>query len=1032
MDHTARSARRSDKTALYVCTIALLIVLTSLPIKAQSGNQGSIEGLVADSSGAVIEGVTIGVRNLDTAATFSSHTNNTGLFRFSILPVGSYELTADHPGFAKLTLARVVVTEGARINLPLVLSLAEHLESAVVSAREPIVETTRTDVSATIDDRTISNVPVNGRDFANLALLTPGVTRDVRGGLSFGGQRASNVMRVDGVEDNDPYFDQPLAGGFSRDGKGAYQFSQSAIEELHVSANGYDAELGHASGGVVSVVTKSGTNEFRGTVFEYYRDKSLNANDPVNALNGQPKSPFHVNQAGAILGGPLRKNKLFFFLNFEALRSTVPNTVVLSIPETFQLSSDAQQASFEQRALDYLQARADSWTLPLTQNVFLGKLDWQLSPEHSLSGRWNGQRFAGGNLGVGQQNSLEHAIVNRQISSTAGFTLTSSLSPSTVNVARFNYLGTDAPSIAQSSNPEATVRQSGQTVLTIGQAQTGATGVNRGEWSETISQLRGRHTLKAGGVVSVNRIANSSAGNFSGSYTFNSLASFGRSLAGMPTAGTQYTQSFSGNGTPGSLVHPAFWEISAFAQDDWRARSDVMVNLGIRYDVQPMTNPPVKNPSPELAAAGLDTSALATDMRDLAPRIGVAWTPAGHGAVVVRGAYGLFYGRTPGMALANASYQNGVSVQTRTLQGGSVSSAALIPTYPNNICGPPDPNGRPPSCAAPAAGAGQPLLLFFGEGYRQPHTRQASSGVEFQLQPDLSLVVTYLFVRGSNLQRIRDVNLGTTTPMPIGIAGSTDTVVIQRFSDLRPLRTFGRILTYQSDAESTYQGVVAQLNKRLSHNVQLLAAYTLGKVIDDAPNVYWNNPGPGPDMRLLSDATNPRADRGPGVNDQRHRLSVSGVWDLDYADSFSGVAKAIFRDFQVSFILTAQSGQPYSGMVSSDLNNDGNLWNDRTPGSARDAFYVPATVSFDPRLMRTVRLTGRASLQLAWEAFNVFNRTNLVSVRTMQYSYSTDTNTCGVEGGSCLVPQVIGLTAFGTPLTSAGPRVMQLSARLVF
>src|SRR5215475_10758974 len=222
MDHTARFARRSDKTAIYVCAIALplLTVLTSLPAKAQSGNQGSIEGLVADSSGAVIEGVTIGVRHLETSATFSSHTNNVGLFRFPILPIGTYELTAEHPGFAKLTIARVVVAEGARINMPLVLSLAEHLESTVVNAREPIVETTRTDVSATIDDRTIANVPVNGRDFANLALLTPGVTRDVLGGLSFGGQRASNVMRVDGVEDNDPYFDQPLAGGFSRDGKG--------------------------------------------------------------------------------------------------------------------------------------------------------------------------------------------------------------------------------------------------------------------------------------------------------------------------------------------------------------------------------------------------------------------------------------------------------------------------------------------------------------------------------------------------------------------------------------------------------------------------------------------------------------------------------------------------------------------------------------------------------------------------------------------------------------------------------------------
>src|SRR5204863_9908898 len=150
------------------------------------------------------------------------------------------------------------------------------------------------------------------------------------------------------------------------------------------------------------------------------------------------------------------------------------------------------------------------------------------------------------------------------------------------------------------------------------------------------------------------------------------------------------------------------------------------------------------------------------------PRIGVAWTPSGHHGVMIRGAYGLFYGRTPGLILANAFYQNGVSVQTRTLQGGS-PGAESIPSYPNNICGPPDPAGLPPSCAAPAGGAGPPLLAFFGPGYRQPHTQQASAGAEFQLQRDLSLAVTYLFVKGSDLQRVRDINLGATTPTPIGI-----------------------------------------------------------------------------------------------------------------------------------------------------------------------------------------------------------------------------------------------------------------------
>jgi hypothetical protein len=1005
--------------------LALALTLIPTVVRAQSGNQGSIEGFATDSSGGVIAAVVVTLRNLDTSRTFVASTNDAGLFRFPILPVGAYELTAEHARFATVTIARVVLNEGARINLPLTMSIAESKESVTVSPREPIVETTRTDVSTTLDGRMIANMPVNGRDFANLALLTPGVTRDVRGGLSFSGQRGSNVMRVDGVEDNDPIFDQPIAGGFVRDGRGAYQFSQSAIEELHVSANAYGAELGHATGGVMSVVTKSGSNEYRGSAFEFYRDKALNANDPVNVQNGLPKAPFHVNQIGGVVGGPLRKNTLFFFFNYEALRSTVQNTVVLTLPETFRFSSDPDAARFEQQALAYLEARAQSWTLPLTQDIYMPKVDWQLAPGHSLSGRWNRRRFTGGNLGVGPQNSLEHATVNEAPSDTVAATLTSSLSSSTVNVARFNYLWYDQPWHVQSPNAEAIVYQGGQEVLAVGQATDRDRTATRAEWSDTVSHLRGRHTLKIGGNLSVNRITDYTAGNFSGSYRFNSLESFGRSLAGTPlsVSGDQYTQAFSGEGTRGATVRPAFSELSAFANDDWRVRSNITLTLGARYDLQLMMKPPVKNPSPQLAAAGLDTSELETDKRDLAPRLGVAWTPRGDNGMVVRGGYGLFYGRTPGLSLSNALLQNGITVQTRVFRAGS-PSASLIPSYPNNVCGPPDPAGLPPNCSAPALGGAPPSLFLFGNGYRQPVTQQASAGAEFQLHSDLSVGVTYLFVKGSHLQRMRDVNLGATTPGTIGIANSTETLVVPVFPALRPLPDFDAIQVLESDAESVYHGMAVQLNKRFSSHVQVLASYTLGKVIDDAPSVYGDGP--------LSDPSNPSADRGPGVNDQRHRLSVSGMWDLDYADRMSGVTKALMSAWQLSFILTAQSGQPYSGMVQTDLNNDGNASNDRTPGSTRNSFYAPSTVSLDPRLARMVRIGRRSSLQLALEAFNVFNRTNIIAVRTTQYAYTKDQAACGIAAAPCLVPQDHGLTAFGTPVTSAGPRILQLSARFVF
>jgi hypothetical protein len=186
------------------------------------------------------------------------------------------------------------------------------------------------------------------------------------------------------------------------------------------------------------------------------------------------------------------------------------------------------------------------------------------------------------------------------------------------------------------------------------------------------------------------------------------------------------------------------------------------------------------------------------------------------------------------------------------------------------------------------------------------------------------------------------------------------------------------------------------------------------------------------DFRMLSDPSNPRADRAAGINDQRHRLVLSGIRELNYADRLPRRAKAIFSGWELSGILTAQTGQPYSGMVNFDLNNDGNSANDRTPGLGRDTFYLPATVSFDPRVTRNVQLTERAKVQFIWEAFNVFNHGNITGVRTTQFARSTSPAVCGIAGTPCLVPQNIGLSAFGRPTASSGARIMQLSARFVF
>jgi len=254
----------------------------------------------------------------------------------------------------------------------------------------------------------------------------------------------------------------------------------------------------------------------------------------------------------------------------------------------------------------------------------------------------------------------------------------------------------------------------------------------------------------------------------------------------------------------------------------------------------------------------------------------------------------------------------------------------------------------------------------------------------------------------------------------------------QRFTLPRPITGFDRILVLDSNASSNYHGLAMQLNKRFSHNFQFVASYTLGKVLDDRPESQVFNPGGVAEANLLSDPYNPRADRGPGVVDARHRFVLSGVWELNYANRLRGIPKAMLGGWEFSGILAVQSGLPYSGLVNFDLNNDGNPFSDRTPGQLRNTFYLPATISVDPRVTRNIRFTERVQLKLICEAFNVLNRANISGVRATQFSRISSTAICGIAGAPCLLPQTAGLTAFSAPAATSGPRIMQLAAKLVF
>lgn len=982
--------------AFLLCTV----LLSAPPAWAQSQVAGGeIEGTIRDEDGGVLPGATVTVLNQATGVSRTVQTDETGRFRAPLLPVGDYEVTATLDGFATTRRTGLELTIGQTLALDITLPIAAQAETIVVTAEAPVIEAERTHQASTVGERAVANLPVNGRNFIDFVLTTPGVTRDVRAGdISFAGQRGTlNSLIVDGADNNNTFFGQTL--GRTGSGRAPYQFSQDAVQEFQVNRNAYSAEYGRAGGAVINVVTKSGTNELHGSLFEFYRDESLNENSWINktANPPRPKSPYHYDQFGGSLGGPIRRDKAFFFLSYDGQRNEVPNDINLDLNLAgLTLPNDPDT----QAGLQKLRDKAQSWQRGQNQDVFLGKVDWHLSEANRVTVRYNHQDFTGENFeNGGPTNAEEHTGNSVVTTDTLNASLASIFGADLFNEARVQYAKDEEPGEANSDLPEATIRQAGRTILTVGRnffSPRGTT-ITRWQLADTLTWVRGGHTWKAGADLVRDKIENFFPGNFSGSYTFSSIASWNR---GIPNgSGERYVQAFPGPGTSGPLTNPDIDEIALFLQDEWDLRDDVTLTLGLRYDRQDFAQPEVRNPDPQLAAAGIDTSFLNIDDDNYAPRLGLAWSL--NDRTVVRAGYGLFYGRTPSIMVGTAHSNNGISVQTVTFTGSQV------PTYPNIF------PTLPPGASLP-----KPTIFVFDRDYENPEVHQASLGLDYALTDDLALSVGYLRVDGRKLQRSTDINLLPPVETQVPIQGG-GTLTVQQFPTTRRFTSFDRIIQFESTAESEYNGLTLELRKRSRGRFQGALAYTLGRVEDTVPDATAVVPNSSDDAKFASNPFDYEADRGPGNNDQRHRLVLSGLWDLSYWQEQEGWRKALLDGWSLSWIATAQSGQPYSRTVTNDLNRDGNNRNDIVPGT-RNEERLPDSYTIDARLAKRIPLTSGTNLELIAEAFNLLDRDNIIGQRTAFYNYDVRSNV--------LIPQA----NFGQDIFAADNRIVQLAAKITF
>ena len=1002
---------------LLVACVCIALVASAAHAQSQA-TTGNIEGRVLDPAEAVVPNVAVTAVNQETGFERTATTDGEGNYRLILLPPGRYRITASGiSGFQPTNLENVPVTVGGKTALDITLALAGADALTIdVSADAPVVETSRTSVSTVVNERAIENLPVNGRNYLDFATLTPGVVRDPsrQGDLSVGGQKGTlNNLQVDGADNNNTFFGQ----AFGRTGvRPPYQFSEESVKEFQVNQNGFSAEFGRAGGAVINVVTKSGTNEFHGGLFEYFRDESLNANLPnVKASltpTGQPrpnKRPSsQINQYGGRIGGPIVKNRAFFFFTYDGQRTNFINILeVPAIPVALQ--------SFFVPKLNPYQINRD-------QDVYMAKVDWTLDSSNQLSLRFNRQNFTGvNNEFTGAQAAEEHSGNSLATTTTLSGNLTSTFSPTLVNEFRFQMARDAEPGTNNSEDPELQIRSAfGTLFFGRNNFSPRETTITRAQVINNLSLVNGAHNSKFGVDFLADRTLNFFPGSFGGIYVYNSFTDF-------PNNPASFTQRFGGAGL-GPTTKPNTNDLGLYAQDDWRATPRLTINAGLRYDYQNMVRPPIQNTDPVLLAAGLDTTNVPNDKNNIAPRVGFSYAPDEKS--VIRGGYGIFYGRTTGIMLGTAHSGNGIQTTGITLNGAAAILAAGL-RYPNTL-----------TALPPGANTGRPDLFIFSENYQQPYVQQGRLGYEREVFRDTSISVTYLFFKGVHLSRTRDINL--FAPVTVTATGGAQPSTFLRFpgtgatadarftstTPLRPFANYNRINLFENTGNSRYQGLALQANRRFSNNFQFLAAYTYSVAKDDKPDQTAVVPGGGDDAKIVQNQLNISDDFSFADADLRHRFVFSPVYTIGRVFDDNAALSALLSDYTFSGIVQLQSGFAFTQTVNADLNRDGNARNDRVPGTCRNCFRTPSTYQFDARLTRRIAIGERANLRLILEGFNLFNRANVATVNTNLFRGITATSTGGV-GTFTLLP-VLANAPFSAPRTFLNAREVQLAVKFDF
>jgi hypothetical protein len=1084
-------------------------------VSAQSTTEGAIGGTVFDKTGAVVGQASVVVHNNGTNAEFPATSDSSGYFRVNALQPGTYTVTISRQGFATFKAEQVIVTVGSLTEVSPHLTVGGTGEIVDVTAEAPQINYTSPEFAPTFDQTAIANLPINGGRWSNFALLTPGVVSDSNGFglLSFRGiSTLLNNNTVDGADNNQAFFSEER--GRTRAG---YSTPKAAVQEFQVNTSNYSAEYGRSAGGVINTATKSGTNAIHGEMYFYDRDNdlggafnaftTLNVQTSPGVFTSEPLKPTDKRQmAGFGVGGPLVKDKLFWFVAYDWYHHNFPGVAITSNPTAFFAPPNGAAITTLAGRLGVTNAAATSiynndlaalntllGTVPRTgdQNIIFPKIDWQIDSKNHASFSFNRMRWSSP-AGIQTGSAVTRGIAsfgNDYVKDTWGVAkLDTSITSNMINELRFQY-GRDfefefsqPPSPYELTNLVNTPTYTNPLGLppTVSLPNGFTFGVpnflqraffpdeTRTQVADTISWNHGKHAFKFG--FDVSHVDDNSQNLFNGfgsySYGVTSAAQGGNSLvnyfsdlnAPNTCSGKPCYSSFSqGLGLPG--LEFTTNDVAFFVADDWKILPRLSLSMGLRYERQLMPNPVSNLINPTFP----QTAQMPNDMNNFGPRLGFAFDVFGDGKTVLRGGYGIYYGRIINSTLFNALIVTGMPGSQVSVSFGPTSPGA--PAFPQILT------------SINAAGV-KKSVDYFDSNFKNPQIHQMDLTLERDLGWGTVLSFSYLGSLARQLPGFGDVNIcavptqtcfatpanqpRTITYTVTGGGPLNATTFTEPFYVARANPAFGSVTDIFSGINSSYHALVVQVNHRMSHSIQFSANYTYSHAIDDGQNQSTFSDTN--DLLLpLSIPNAVAAEKGNSIYDIPHRFVFNAIATSPWKKS--GWLGWFANDWQLDPIFQIQNGLPLNlttsgspvlatgnapnnvvttGGIGSGINGSGGA--NRLDLIGRNTFRLPTTWVPDLRVAKYFSFREKYKLELMADFFNIANKQNITSENGLGYNITNPVVTkAGVETASCVpgapvtnTTSCVGFNGlFQTPGNSNNnfvysPRQIQLGARIQF